>query len=65
MHRADRLADGWFLVSGFATISAWQENLDWALKIVAFLVAIAAGLLSILIRWRAYKNKKDSTAGLD
>jgi hypothetical protein len=42
-------------VSVLGAITAWQEHLDWAVKITAGLVAIAAGLLTIWHRMRREK----------
>lgn len=41
------LADVYFLFSGAATITAWQEQLEWGLRILAAVVAICAGLASL------------------
>ena len=40
------------MVSGSSSIAAWQEQLDWALRILASLLAIAAGVYSIVVRYR-------------
>lgn len=40
------------MVSASSSIAAWQEQLDWALRIVASLLAIAAGIYSIVVRYR-------------
>jgi hypothetical protein len=40
------------MVSATSSIAAWQEQLDWALRIVASLLAIAAGIYSIVVRYR-------------
>lgn len=47
-HAIDLLA----VLSGGSSIAAWQEQLDWTLKIVATLVAIAAGLASLAYHYR-------------
>jgi hypothetical protein len=40
------------MVSASSSIAAWQEQLDWALRILASLLAIAAGVYSIVVRYR-------------
>jgi hypothetical protein len=40
------------MVSASSSIAAWQEQLDWALRITASLLAIAAGIYSIVVRYR-------------
>jgi hypothetical protein len=40
------------MISATSSIAAWQEQLDWALKIFASLLAIAAGIYSIAVRYR-------------
>ena len=40
------------MVSASSSIAAWQEQLDWALRIVASLLAISAGIYSIVVRYR-------------
>ena len=40
------------MVSATSSIAAWQEQLDWALRIVASLLAISAGIYSIVVRYR-------------
>ena len=40
------------MVSASSSIAAWQEQLDWALRIMASLLAIAAGVHSIVVRYR-------------
>lgn len=44
------------MLSASSSIAAWQEQLDWVLKIVASLLAIAAGIYSIVIRYRRSKR---------
>lgn len=44
------------MVSASSSIAAWQEQLDWALRIFASLLAISAGIYSIIVRYR--RNKK-------
>lgn len=48
-HISDILA----IISGGSAITAWQEQLDWTLRIVASLVAIAAAVYSI-----SHRSKK-------
>jgi hypothetical protein len=45
------------VVSASSSIAAWQEQLDWALKIIASLLAISAGIYSIVYRLRTRKKK--------
>ncbi len=40
------------MVSASSSIAAWQEQLDWALRIMASLLAIAADVYSIVVRYR-------------
>jgi hypothetical protein len=40
------------MISATSSIAAWQEQLDWALRILASLLAIAAGVYSIVVRYR-------------
>jgi len=40
------------MISATSSIAAWQEQLDWALKILASILAIAAGVYSIAVRYR-------------
>jgi len=40
------------MVSATSSIAAWQQQLDWVLRIVASILAIAAGVYSIVIRYR-------------
>lgn len=40
------------MVSATSSIAAWQEQLDWALRIMASILAIAAGIYSIVVRYR-------------
>ncbi len=44
------------MVSATSSIAAWQEQLDWALRISASLLAIAAGIYSIMVRYRRNKQ---------
>ena len=44
------------MLSASSSIAAWQEQLDWALRILASLLAIAAGVYSIVVRYR--RNKR-------
>jgi hypothetical protein len=44
------------MVSATSSIAAWQEQLDWALRILASLLAIAAGVYSIVVRYRRHKR---------
>ena len=40
------------MVSATSSIAAWQEQIDWGLRILASLLAIAAGVDSIVVRYR-------------
>lgn len=44
------------MVSATSSIAAWQEQLDWVLRIAASLLAIAAGVYSIMVRYRRSKQ---------
>ena len=44
------------MVSASSSIAAWQEQLDWALRILASILAIAAGVYSIVVRYK--RNKR-------
>lgn len=44
------------MVSATSSIAAWQEQLDWALRIAASLLAIAAGVYSIMVRYQRSKK---------
>ncbi len=44
------------MLSASSSIAAWQEQLDWALRILASLLAIAAGVYSIVVRYRRTKR---------
>lgn len=43
-------------VSTVASIAAWQEQLDWTLRIVGSLVAIGAGIYSIYLHRQRLKR---------
>jgi hypothetical protein len=43
------------VVSASSSIAAWQEQLDWALRIIASLLAISAGIYSIIVRYKKVK----------
>ena len=45
------------VVSASSSIAAWQEQLDWMLKIIASLLAISAGIYSIVSRLKTRKKK--------
>ena len=51
------ISDVLAVVSASSSIAAWQEQLDWMLKIFASLLAISAGVYSIVSRHRSRKNK--------
>jgi hypothetical protein len=44
------------MVSATSSIAAWQEQIDWGLRILASILAIAAGAYSIMVRYR--RNKR-------
>ena len=44
------------MVSATSSIAAWQEQLDCALRILASVLAIAAGVYSIVVRYRRAKR---------
>jgi ABC-type nickel/cobalt efflux system permease component RcnA len=44
------------VVSASSSIAAWQEQLDWMLKIIASLLAISAGIYSIWARYRKVRK---------
>jgi len=44
------------MVSATSSIAAWQEQLDWGLRILASLLAISAGVYSIMVRYRKLKK---------
>lgn len=43
-------------VSTLASVAAWQEQIDWSLRILGSLVAIAAGLYSIYLHRQRIKR---------
>jgi len=45
------------VVSASSSIAAWQEQLDWALRIIASILAISAGIYSIIVRYKKVKNE--------
>lgn len=44
------------MVSATSSIAAWQEQLDWGLRILASLLAISAGIYSIMVRYRKIRK---------
>ena len=50
------VCDALAFCSSLATIAAWQEQVDWAFKILASLVAIAAGCYSIYLHRQRIKR---------
>ena len=56
------LPDLFAVIAGGGSIAAWQEQVEWSLKIVATLVAIAAGVASLRhhARARAKKNRAEA-----
>ena len=48
------------VVSGGTALAGWQEQLDWALRVGAAIVAIAAGLTSLYFHFRKRRaNARD------
>ena len=58
-HPRNVISDVLAVVSASSSIAAWQEQLDWVLKIVASLLAISAGVYSIISRRRS-RNKSSN-----
>lgn len=56
INQSKQISDVLAMVSATSSIAAWQEQLDWALKILASLLAIAAGVYSIAVRYRRDKK---------
>ena len=44
------------MLSASSSIAAWQEQIDWGLRILASILAIAAGVYSIVVRYRRAKR---------
>jgi hypothetical protein len=55
------------IISAGSSIAAWQEQMDWSLRIFASLLAIGAGLYSIILRHKRNKEtkRKESLNELD
>jgi len=58
-HPRSVISDVLAVVSASSSIAAWQEQLDWMLKIIASLLAISAGVYSIVSR-RKSRNKSSN-----
>lgn len=58
-HPRNVISDVLAVVSASSSIAAWQEQLDWVLKIIASLLAISAGVYSIISRRRS-RNKSSN-----
>ena len=58
-HPRNAISDVLAVVSASSSIAAWQEQLDWVLKIIASLLAISAGVYSIISR-RKSRNKSSN-----
>tara|TARA_R110000823_G_scaffold39213_2_gene104901 strand:+ start:414 stop:599 length:186 start_codon:yes stop_codon:yes gene_type:complete len=58
-HPRNVISDVLAVVSASSSIAAWQEQLDWMLKIIASLLAISAGVYSIISR-RKSRNKSSN-----
>ncbi len=54
--RLHPVADLLAVLSGSATITAWQTQLDWTLRVLAAIVAIIAGVVTI---WQRLKKKPE------
>jgi hypothetical protein len=52
LHHKNVGSDILAMISASSSIAAWQEQLDWALRILASLLAISAGVYSIVVRYR-------------
>lgn len=55
MHRFNPLPDILAVVSGVSAITAWQEQLGWAMQLIAAAVATTAGVIAI---WQSLKKRK-------
>jgi hypothetical protein len=53
------LADIFAVIAGGSSIAAWQEQVEWWLKIAAAVVAIVAGLASISYHLKARRKSGD------
>jgi len=49
-----RIPDLLAVVSATSSIAAWQEQMDWSLRILASILAICAGLYSIYTRYKRH-----------
>lgn len=63
MHNRLALIDVLAVLSGGGTLAAWQEQLDWGLRVAASVVAIVAGVLSLYWHFRTRRLRR--TKGLD
>ena len=54
MHPRFILADAFAALCGMVALAAWQDQLDWSLRIIASLVAIVTGGIAI----RQYHKRK-------
>lgn len=62
MNRIHTIATECFaIVSGASSIAAWQDQVDWVLRILAALVAIAAGLASLYFGFRRRRDDRRRT----
>jgi hypothetical protein len=52
-------SDLYTLTSIFGAITAQQENIEWALRCGAALVAIVAGIIAICQKLRALRRPRD------
>ena len=53
------LADVFAIIAGGSSIAAWQEQVEWWLKILAAIVAIVAGLASISYHLKSRRKSGD------
>ena len=49
--------DALAIISALGGLTAWQVQLDWTLRIIAALVAITAGGISIYRAWRKLRGE--------
>jgi uncharacterized membrane protein HdeD (DUF308 family) len=53
------LADIFAVIAGGSSIAAWQEQVEWWVKIAAGAVAIVAGLASISYHLKARRKSRE------
>lgn len=52
MMRHSLFSDCLALISAGSSIAAWQEQLDWGMRILASLIAIIAGTAALIHQYR-------------